>query len=263
MEALEVRILPYVWYNQIQAHLFGLNQNQAIIMNYLSLVLPSWAESRNINGKTYFWWTLSKGLEDMPTLDIKETTMRTNINHLIKIGVLEKEIVSVNNKQRAYYRVTRKWLEEGSFAYPSDFNTLLTLLQGKFKDGTFTPENMNALSKFVEWEKKEIKPVVFSLEWIKWDEFATHIINELKRWEKWLNIKEEINWEFIVDIINHIKSIWENRAWYKMWFDGKPEEQTIKKMKDRFSSMMDWALEKRKIKNLKLTINTWYKKDYI
>lgn len=263
MEKLEIKILSYVWYNQIQAHNFWLNQNQAIIMNYLSLVLPSYAESIVILWKTYFWGTLSKGLKDMPTLNIKETTMRTNINELITLWLLEREIVTVENKQRAYYRVTRKWLEEWNYNYPSDFNSLLMILESKFWDGTFKPTDLERLKKFIEWKKVSDRLVEYDIDWIDWDEFATHIINELVRWKDWLNIKEKIDADFIQEIMEHIVSIWKLRAWYKTWFDWKADQMTVNKMKDKFTWMINWSIKNRKIKDLKLTIDTWFKKDYI
>lgn len=262
MEKLEVKILPYVWYNQIQAHNFWLNQNQAIIMNYMSLVLPSYAQSKVINNKTYFWWTLSKGLSDMPTLKIKETTMRNNINELIKLKLLEREVISVWWNQRAYYRITDKWLSSSTYSYPSDFNSLFQILDEKFSDGTFTESNMNRLFKYLtDKVKNNEKNIKYDLDWIDADKFAQHIMDELKRWEKWLNFKDVIDWDFIVWIVDHIKKIWEWRPWYRVWHDGKPDTWTIKRMSDNFSSMIDWWLENRKIKSLKLSINTWFKKD--
>lgn len=271
-QEVEIKIMPYLWYNQIQAYNFGLNHTQWIIMNYFSYWLPHFWESAVHGGKTYFWASISKPLSDMPTLSIKEGTLRENVRDLINKWILDRVILTVNGMSRAYYRVTDTWLLQSNFTYPSDFNTLYDIISSRVKSGEIKQWEVERLITLLSpTGKKEKNKTEYDLSWIENSSspiirllYKELLLSSKGEWVKisvWKLIDEKYIKEEIVD---HILYIGEKMWWLTLWQDWNPTQQVRNKIEVKLKTMFDWHKAKNKeINDFKLKINTFFGKENI
>lgn len=273
MQEVEIKIMPYVWYNQIQAFNFWLNHTQWIIMNYFSYWLPHFWESTISEWKTYFWASINKPLSDMPTLSLKEDTFRNNIRELINKWLLERIIVNVKWIDRAYYRVTDLWLLQSTFTYPSDFNTLFEIVKSNIENWKIKENEIIRLKDLIS-EKQKVKKVkkitTYNFDWLEnWWPIIKLLIEEFKLSEKWewaeILVWEEINEKYIQEnIIDYILMIWEKRWWLEKDKDWNITKKCLWKIELKLRTLFDWHKKNNKsINSFKLKINTFFNKDWI
>ena len=250
--------MSYVWYNQIQANHFNLNHTQAIIMNYMSYWLPHFAVSKMMEDskwtkRTYFFWAFSKQVNDMPTLKVSQTTMRKNINDLIQLGVLERKILYEWWKNSAWYRVTSKWLTQSPQHYPSDFNTLHSIIEDNLDNWTYSKSNaerlIETLSSYLDKTSSSgDNSTDFQItEWEWEDALPNIIISHILKWKEAFdpNKIKVVDNDTICQILDRIKKHWELRKWYKTWFSWDPEQDTVNKISSKFEWMLEWHIIKR------------------
>lgn len=267
IEEPKIKIMPYVWYNQMQAYNFWLNHTQWIIMNYFSYWLPNYGHPLIMNWNTYWWMSIHKPSIDMPTLQISEWTYRENIRHLIEEKLIDRIITKVDWVSRAYYRVTEKWLTHSTYTHPSDFNTLYNTLENLLKWEEISDWNKNKLltliSSYTEKKEKKITEIILDDEWV--NEFTRSILNELRRGEAIFSVWKTIDNSWVQEnIVDQIKKVWQKSSWYKLWPDWKADADTRRIILRHLSKMIDWYIDKRKtISNMKSTINNWFWKDKI
>ncbi|NHM07654.1 hypothetical protein G4D82_10505 [Flavobacterium sp. CYK-4] len=109
--------------NQDRCIKFKLNVSQAALMSVLTEV-SSWASEKAINGKTYWWVSRNKVIEQLPLFYEKPDTVYRHFKYLAAIGLVEYE----NEKRRDYLRLTEKgkrWNKlgnESEFAINSEMN---------------------------------------------------------------------------------------------------------------------------------------------
>lgn len=279
----EIKIMPYLWYNQIQAYNFNLNSTQGIIMNYFSYWLPHYWESKMFNGKSYFWANVDKPLSDMPTLKIGETTYRNNIRDLIKKGLLDRIIdTEPGNKSRAFYRVTEKWLSQWTSTIPSDFNSLYNNIYNNLSKDKYNQIEINKLynlfSSYLVNKEKD-STATFDLSWINWTPIFNYLAEEFKLTQEWnwvkILTKELIDRDYIkskiMDVIidNWIDYWWIkpsiNGVWYKYKDNIYDVNEEIKgKILGNLKKMFNWLKnKKRPIKSWNWVLRTWFWKSYI
>ncbi len=279
----EVKIMPYLWYNQIQAYNFNLNSTQWIIMNYFSYGLPHFWESKMINGKSYFWANINKPLSDMPTLQIGETTYRKNIRDLIKKGLLDRIIdTEPGNKSRAFYRVTEKWLKQGSWITPSDFNSLYNNIYNNLSKDKYNQIEINKLYNLFssyKVDKEKETTAIFELDKIRGTSILDYLREEFElsiKWD-WVKIltKDKIDLEFVKSkIINVIIDNWidywrikpsVNDSWYEykgVKYDVNSEVKG--KILWNLKKMFQWLKDKKRpIKSWNGVLRTWFWKNYL
>lgn len=262
--------MPYVWYNQMQAYHFWLNHTQGIIMNYLSYWLPNYWHPLVMKGAdwqehTFWWMSIHKPSVDMPTLQIGEGTYRENIRSLLALWILDRQIAKIDGMSRAYYRVTEKWLTHSTYQHPSDFatlyNTIGTLLEKREISEWNVKRLIVLLSSYTEEKPTKETSLSLDKEWM--NEFSLAILQDLERWKDILNIGGSLDNDWVKEnIIDQIKKVGARSSWYKVWVDGWADADTRRIILRTFTKMMDWYISNnKKIKNMKLTINTWFSKD--
>lgn len=264
-----IKIVPYVWYNQHQALTFWLNETQGIIMNYLSLILPSWCKDHLIDDKwnIFYWCSIGKPLSDMPTLKVGVSTMRTHIALLEKKGLIQRKY----NPQRTkcYYRVTSKWyywyIDQGA---PSDFKTLYNIIEEKISLWEISEAQQDKMLSLLSGEKEKQKIETFiDLDDVRWSDIINLIVDEIrnanKEWWIKLQSKEKFNKEYIQFLAKHILSLWEN-TWLELDPQWKPTEKTRSKIKRKLNTMFNWYKDNGKtIRSLRQTLDTFFSKDWI
>ncbi|MDT8895457.1 DnaT-like ssDNA-binding domain-containing protein [Halomonas sp. I1] len=93
----------FVAINQARALEWGLNAQQAMLFAFLHQV-PTWAESRQIDGQTYFNIGKGKIVAELPLLTDKPDTAYRLMKQLAKAGLIQ--MTSCDN--RTYMRLTAK-----------------------------------------------------------------------------------------------------------------------------------------------------------
>lgn len=257
----EIKIVEYVWFNQVQAYKFGLNHSQAIIMNYFSLILPTFCtDVQIIKGKPYYWCSVKKPLSDMPTLQVSESTMRNNINHLIAVWILEREV----NPQRtkAYYRVTEKWTRETlNFGKPADFPILYNNIETLFKEKRLTESQLVKLKNLLSSTEQEERPLQFQ-EIDSGPKVIVKISDKLKSIKDWkskvkLKTKENFDEDYIISLGKYITELWDANWWTNRWVDWMIPDDVQNKICLKLDVLFNWY-EGKTIKNLKQTFYQWF-----
>lgn len=245
-----MNILPVICYNQIQAQLFQINSTKAILMNYFSYILPNYWEAMNINGLPYYWCGINKILHDMPTLDIWETALRNNIRELIKDWLILRELTST----KAFYRASDKWIKSSSTAGEVKKRTLLEEIN------SLPPKEREELINKVMPSPSVENKIILDLDWF-WGNFYTdEIISFFQRWKDLFQFSATIDEQYLENILKHIDYRMSLTTYWELWPDGKKTDKTKKEIIKRLNNILDWHEAKnKKIKNLKLTLNTFLK----
>lgn len=268
---IEIPYLEFVLYNQVQARELWLDYTESILMHYFAYILPTWWESEIINWKKHWWLSYWKIFDEMPTLNFKETTLRKHINKLIKEWLLSREIVWPKGSARAFYRVRKKYFVRESVP-TANFDRVYIDINSLLEEGRIlSPEKLKLEKLLSSYKGKTIKnKTTYNLEWA-WD---TDILKYLKRefelsekgeWVD-INIWEEINLEFALNLTWKIIKKWE----LKWWIPKNPEwkfevtEEIKGRILSKLMDMFDWhkshpkTWKKTTIKDFTWKINTFF-----
>lgn len=247
------KILPVVLYNQIQAIKFWINYTEAILMNYFSYTLPNFWEVKMLNNKPYYWLNSNKILQDIPTLEVSISTIRNTIRKLIWEWLILREVVNENWKDRAYYRCSDDWLLFWEENKKSIFDEVTWMSKAE-------KEKLLLLLTWEEKEKKKESKVILSVDDVWWDFYTDEIKKFFEKAVVLFDFDANIDWDYIVEISKHIDfraSLWD---YWKLWNDWNKSDSTKKEIIKRLNGVIDWYTYKnKKIKNLKLTLNTFLK----
>ena len=270
--SLEVKILPFLGYNQIQANTFWLNHTQAIIMNYIVASIPFWAESKDIDWETYFRAHSSKFLSDMPTLDISRNTLTKHVTELVEKGLIKRKIV---NRTIPYFKATEKWL----YAAPNDesglaqkwgkylhkncgqYKAIINQIKKEKNNREEIEKLIKELSSYLEWKKKHEN--VFELDNIKWWKLVQQIkkwLLEIKEWTSWIKLieKKVINQDYINSLVEKIVEKTKLYDKYDMDVNWNPTPKLVAELTSEIDSLFSWySTEEKTIKNLTSTIWGW------
>ncbi|WP_298220858.1 hypothetical protein [Flavobacterium sp.] len=102
--------------NQNRCIKFKLNVNQAALMSVLTEV-SSWATEKVIKGKTYWWVSRNKVIEQLPLFYEKPDTVYRHFKYLAAIGLVDYE----TENRRDYLRLTEKGKRWNKLGNESDF----------------------------------------------------------------------------------------------------------------------------------------------
>lgn len=272
-EEIKLPYLDYVMYNQEQSERFWLNHTQSIIMNYFAYVLPTFWVQKIINGKCYYWLNYKKLFNDLPTLSVKNETLRKNINKFIKEWILFREIKKEEWKlPRAFYRVSKNFLIRNKET-PVNFSMVYNNIESLLKEGRINSNEKNKINKLLSSYKgkTKINKTTYNLEGIGWTDIMDFLKKELSlssegKWVK-IDVWTEINEKYVIEnIFNKIRENGKNYWWIKPWFNWDyPLTDEIKgKILGNLMKMFQWLKDNNKtIKSFKWQINTWFWKTYI
>ena len=271
MDNIQIPYLPHVLYNQVQAVELWLDFREAILMYYFAYILPNWGECKTIKERNFYWLTYWKLFTDMPTLDFSEKTLRRIINKLIKIGVLEREIVWETRNQRAFYRAKKKFFVK-DYTPPVTFDAAYKNVSEMLESGVMlSPEKKkleNLLSSYKGKAKKNT--TTYNLEGVEGTPIMDYLRKEFELSEKWegveIDIWKEIDREFCLDLVDKIVKKWELKGWIPIWPDGKHTvtPDIKRKILSKLQDMFDWHKShpktgaKTKIKDFNWKVNTFF-----
>ncbi|WP_271270249.1 DnaT-like ssDNA-binding domain-containing protein [Aliamphritea hakodatensis] len=89
--------------NQVRMVEWSLNLQQAVLFSFL-YELPSWCESKQIDGKAFYWISKEKVAEELPAISPKPDTIKRYMASLEKLGVIERVVIS----NKTHVRITDK-----------------------------------------------------------------------------------------------------------------------------------------------------------
>lgn len=89
--------------NQVRMVEWSLNLQQAVLFSFL-YELPSWCESKQVDGKAFYWISKEKVAEELPAISPKPDTIKRYMASLEKLGVIERVVVS----NKTHVRITDK-----------------------------------------------------------------------------------------------------------------------------------------------------------
>lgn len=89
--------------NNVKASDWGLNIQEAYLFSWM-YELPSWADSVVFEGKTYFFASRNKAIDELPLITNKPDTMYRHYKALIEKGIIE--LVKLSGKE--YICITKK-----------------------------------------------------------------------------------------------------------------------------------------------------------
>jgi len=244
-------MMPIIAYNQYQAFAFWLNSTQAIIMNYLTWC-PQWADQYTIDGEKYYLVFLSKGLRDMPTLDIKKDTMRNNINILIKKGVLKRKVIERN---KPVYKVSDDWMRSSpSSAAPIKLKDVKQIVE----NWKLSQLEMKELSSLLSSYMVEKKPMKFEFTdansgWLSllFKERLSSLKIDLN--DKRTMVDEDIE-ELKTFVVDRCVDLWTIRKEANGEYTSTSITMVVWIVKGWFNfHSAKWTI----IKNIKASLNTW------
>lgn len=270
----EIPYLRYVYYDQWKSEELWLNHTLSIIMNYFAFVLPLWGESIEVNDRKYYWMNRDKFLWDMPTLSVKNDTLKKHISKLIRDGLLERTIVPWKKweKPRWFYRATNiytKWEKTTGVKFASVYNEMDFLLK-EWKINSTEKEKITKLLSSYSGKKKK-NGTTYDLSKVSGTNILDYLRTEFELSEKWewvlINVWEEINRDWILEnMINPILKKWELHWWIEFNQAGKLDVNDIVKWKilSKLQTMFQWHKDNKvEIKSMKWKINTFFWKSWI
>ena len=268
----EIKVLPWMWYSQLQAMAFWLNHTQAIIMNYISASLACWwwADETNIEWRIYYRCHSSKFLHDMPTLKIWKTTLNKNVNDLVKLWLIDKKVV---RNTEPYFRVEEKWLywwgNQNPITYPSKIwwqYNIINQIKKEKNWRSIAEKLLGELSSYLE--EKKPKENIYNLENIKWGKLVLLIRDKLlavKNWETKLKIesKKEINQGYIDEIVQTIITLGDRYEKLERDMKWNPSMESLARVITEMEKLFDWyELKWKTIKDLKAATRNWFQKNF-